>query len=159
MNYTLIVLGVIAAGGIWTGTNPAYTVTELTHQISKSSTRFIISEPEILTAVRTAGDSCGIPRENYWVFDNLPEQSVPVGQRSWRTLLQHGERDWVRITDAETSRNTTCMRLFSSGTTGLPKAANLSHANFIMQHTVVCEYKSRTYEVRAVAPQIYGFRS
>ncbi|KAF8544633.1 hypothetical protein BDD12DRAFT_814991 [Trichophaea hybrida] len=146
INYPLIVLGTIAAGGIWTGSNPAYTPGELTHHIRRSAACFIISEPEILPAIRAAGDTCDIPAQNYWIFDNLPTQTIPAGYRSWRTLLANSGSDWVRFNDLEISAATTAMRLFSSGTTGLPKAANISHLNLIAQHTVVSEYQPKDYE-------------
>ncbi|KAI5856369.1 4-coumarate-CoA ligase-like protein [Tricharina praecox] len=146
INYPLIVLGTIAAGGVWTGSNPSYTTSELAHHIRASSARFIVVEPEILSTIRAAGDACGIPAANYWVFDNLPQQGVPAGYKSWKDLLTRGETDWVRFHGAEAARDTTAMRLFSSGTTGLPKAANLSHRNFVAQHTVVQDYKPRSYE-------------
>jgi len=141
-----MVLGTIAAGGIWTGSNPSYTPSELAHHIRASSARYIVAEPEILSAVRAAGDICGIPAENYWIFDNLPEQTVPAGYKSWKDLLTHGETDWVRFRSGESAENTTAMRLFSSGTTGLPKAANISHQNMIAQHLVVQDHKPRTYK-------------
>ncbi|KAF8247393.1 amp dependent CoA ligase [Wilcoxina mikolae CBS 423.85] len=146
INYPLIVLGTIAAGGIWTGSNPAYTPAELAHHIRGSAARFIISEPEILPAIRAAGDTCDIPAQNYWIFDNLPTQTIPAGYRSWRALLANSGSDWVRFNDLETSAATTAMRLFSSGTTGLPKAANISHLNLIAQHTVVLEHQPKDYE-------------
>ena len=58
---------------------------------------------------------------------------------SWKDLLSHGEEDWVRFSDLATCRSTVAMRLFSSGTTGLPKAVNMSHHNFIAQHELIWE--------------------
>ena len=145
--YPIVVLGVIAAGGVWTGSNSSYTTAELAHHIKQSSARFVIAEPDRFSSIRAAGDLCGIPEKNYWIFDNLPDQRVPQGYRSWRQLLWRGQTDWVRITDLETAQNTTALRLFSSGTTGLPKAANISHYNLIAQHITVNDYKPRKHEV------------
>ncbi|KAI5818393.1 amp dependent CoA ligase [Pyronema omphalodes] len=152
ISYPLVALGTIAAGGIWTGSNPAYTASELVHHMRSADVRFIISEPETIATVREAGDQVGIPAENYWIFDNLPSQQEAIlkeplaaNYRSWRSLLCHGETDWVRFQDEATSASTTAMRLFSSGTTGLPKAANISHQNLIAQHTVFLEYRRIPY--------------
>lgn len=61
--------------------------------------------------------------------------------------MEQGESDWVRWDDEQRSKDTTAARLFSSGTTGLPKAVEMTHYNFIAQHTMVLEYKSRDYKV------------
>jgi acyl-CoA synthetase (AMP-forming)/AMP-acid ligase II len=142
----MLVLGIIAAGGIFAGTNPAYTQYELVHHIKTSKTRFLISEPEILDAIVAAAKECDIPTSNIWIFDILG-QAVPRGFRSWNELLQYGEEDWERFDDLETAKNTTATRLFSSGTTGLPKAAELSHYNIIAQHVMVYEARERSYDV------------
>lgn len=68
------------------------------------------------------------------------------GQMQWVDLLKHGESDWVRFDDLETTKNTTAALLFSSGTTGLPKAAMLSHYNFVAQHTLLYEAPPRPYK-------------
>jgi 4-coumarate--CoA ligase len=60
--------------------------------------------------------------------------------------MSHGEKDWERWDDEKRSRATTAARLFSSGTTGLPKAVEMTHYNFIAQHTMVLEWKPRDYE-------------
>jgi acyl-CoA synthetase (AMP-forming)/AMP-acid ligase II len=142
----MLVLGIIAAGGVFAGTNPSYTQFELSHNIKTSKTKFLITEPEMLEPIIAAAKECNIPTSNIWIFD-VHGQEIPKGFRSWTTLLQHGEQDWVRFNDLETAKNTTAARLFSSGTTGLPKAAELSHHNLVAQHTLVFEARVRPYNV------------
>lgn len=93
-----------------------------------------------------AVDGANIPKQNVWVFDNLG-QSIPAGMRSWKQLLEVGEEDWVRFNDLETCRQTTAARLFSSGTTGLPKAVTITHYNLIGQHELVHGVNPRPYPV------------
>ncbi|OAP55592.1 hypothetical protein AYL99_10565 [Fonsecaea erecta] len=114
IDYPMLFLGIIAAGAIFAGTNPAYTHFELAHHFKTSRTRFVIAEPELLQAVVAAAK----------------------------------KRDWIRFDDEQVSKRTTAARLFSSGTTGLPKAAALSHYNLIAQHTLVNETQPIPYEPR-----------
>lgn len=137
-SFTHRCLGVIAAGGIFAGTNPSYTHHELTHHIKTAKTKFLISEPEILDNVVAAAKECGIPQSDIWIFD-VHDQSVPAGYKSFKALMQHGEKDWVRFDDEKTCKETTATRLFSSGTTGLPKAAVLTHYNLIAEHELCFE--------------------
>ncbi|KAK6387197.1 hypothetical protein LTS17_000463 [Exophiala oligosperma] len=145
IHYSMLFLGIVAVGGCFAGTNPAYTQFELTHHFKTSRARFLIVEPELLSNVLPAAKDCNIPRSNIMMFDTQNE-AIPEGFVSWTSLLTHGERDWVRFDDEQTSRNTTAARLYSSGTTGLPKAASLSHYNFVSQHTLVYEYNPAPYE-------------
>ena len=115
----MLVLGIIGAGGIFTGSNPAYTKSELFHHIKTSKASFLISEPEIFEGALAAATEYGIPKSNIWIFDVI-SQSLPKGFVSWRQLLGHGEKDWVRFDDQKTSVGTTAGRFFSSGTTGKP---------------------------------------
>ncbi|KAK0118804.1 hypothetical protein ONS95_007684 [Cadophora gregata] len=142
--YPILFLGIIAAGGIFAGTNPSYTQFELEHHIKTAKTAFFITEPEMLENAVAAAKKCGIPESKVWIFDVL-EQPVPKEYRSWKELLRHGQKDWVRFDDEKTSKETTAARLFSSGTTGLPKAAVLSHYNFIAQHTLVHEINRKAW--------------
>lgn len=143
----MIFLAAIGAGGVFAGTNPGYTQFELAHHIKTGKVSFLISEPEILDNLAAAARDNNIPASNIWIF-NTQDRPLPPGHKSWTELLKHGEEDWVRFDDPETCQNTTAARLFSSGTTGLPKAAVISHQNLIGQHTVVNETRSVDYQVR-----------
>jgi acyl-CoA synthetase (AMP-forming)/AMP-acid ligase II len=116
----MMVLGIIAAGGIFAGTNPSYTEFELVHHIKTAKTKFFITEPEMLENSLAAVKASGIPQSNVWIFDNLG-QSIPSGFKSFKELMNHGEKDWVRFNDEKTAKETTAARLFSSGTTGIAK--------------------------------------
>ena len=148
----MLVLAIIGAGGIFTGSNPSYTPAELAHHIKASQSKFLFSEPEIFDSLLQAGRSAGISEQNTWVFDNLG-QSIPAGRRSWNELLHHGEEDWVRFNDLKTASETTAARLFSSGTTGLPKATTITHYNLIAQHEAVVGAHPPPYDVSC------GFRA
>lgn len=67
--------------------------------------------------------------------------------RSWKQLLEFGEEDWVRFNNLKTAQETTAARLFSSGTTGLPKAVTITHYNLIGQHELTLGINPRPYEV------------
>ncbi|KAJ5355535.1 uncharacterized protein N7496_012747 [Penicillium cataractarum] len=155
INYSILVLAIIGAGGVFTGSNPAYTPTELAHHIKASEARFLISEPEILKSLLGAAQQTGVPQQNVWIFNNLG-QSVPTGHKSWTELLNFGEADWVRFNDLETARTTTAARLFSSGTTGLPKAVMITHYNLIAQHELVLGADPRPYPIsRIIAVPVF----
>jgi acyl-CoA synthetase (AMP-forming)/AMP-acid ligase II len=140
------VLAIIGAGGIFTGSNPSYTPHELAHHIKASESKFLFSEPEIIDSLLRAAGEVGVPEKNVWIFDNL-DQSIPNGMRSWKQLLTVGEEDWVRFNDLESASTTTAARLFSSGTTGLPKAVTITHYNLIAQHELVIGVNPRPFPV------------
>lgn len=142
----MLFLGIVAAGGVFAGTNPSYTQFELAHHYKTSETKFVIAEPELLPVVLGAASESHVPKSNIWIF-NPTGQEAPDGFRSWTSLLEHGERDWVRFDDEKVSRSTIAARLFSSGTTGLPKAAAISHYNLVAQHIIVNEVDRAPYEV------------
>ena len=139
-------MAIIGAGGIFTGSNPSYTPHELAHHIKASQSKFIFSEPEILDSLLHAAKQAAIPHEKIWIFDNL-SQSIPNGMRSWKRLFDAGEEDWVRFNNLGTVQQTTAARLFSSGTTGLPKAVTITHYNLIAQHELVFGVNPRPYPV------------
>ncbi|OQO13431.1 hypothetical protein B0A48_01659 [Cryoendolithus antarcticus] len=149
--YPIFLLGVVAAGGVFSGTNPAYTPYELSHALKISKARFVLVQPDLIDGVLKASREVGLPEKNIVILNPHSERSPP-GYAQWSDLLQHGEQDWVRFDNLETTKNTTAAMLFTSGTTGLPKAAMLSHYNLVAQHTLVYEAPPRPYKaVRVLA--------
>lgn len=157
-------LGILSFGGIFAGVNPSHTNYELAHAFQTAEVKALIVEPDLLINALKAATQAGIPRSNIFVFDHNTSVTQPWsadevwgeglggeerwgGLKSWRYLMGHGESDWVTWDDETRSKATTAARLFSSGTTGLPKAVEMTHHNFIAQHTMVLEHKPRDYEV------------
>ncbi|KAJ5143403.1 uncharacterized protein N7515_002190 [Penicillium bovifimosum] len=149
INYSMLVLAIIGAGGIFTGSNPSYTPHELAHHIKASEAKFLFSEPEIVDSLLRAAGERGVSEKNVWIFDNL-NQPIPKGMRSWKQLLTVGEEDWVRFDDLKTASTTTAARLFSSGTTGLPKAVTITHYNLAAQHELVIGVNPRPFPTTRV---------
>ena len=145
--YPMLFLGIVGAGAIFTGTNPTYTSFEMAHHMRTSRTKFVITEPEMLQPVLAATKDCNIARSNVLIFD-VPGQAVPESFRSWETLLSQGEDEWVRFNDLATAKKTEAARLFSSGTTGLPKAAMISHHNLVAQHTLMWVDEERDHDIK-----------
>ncbi|GAB7348711.1 hypothetical protein MBLNU459_g7450t1 [Dothideomycetes sp. NU459] len=143
--------GVLAAGGVFAATNTAYKSFELAHHFKTAKVKFVLAAPEYVDHVLQAADKCGMPKSRVIMFDTF-NQAVPDGYIKWSDLFTHGEEDWVRFDDQKTCEETTAARLFSSGTTGLPKAVMLSHKNFIAQHTLVFEYRANPWVANRLLP-------
>ncbi len=144
--YSMLVLGIIGAGGRFTGCNPAYTASELGHQIRLTNAKFLVTEPELLPKVATTVETLAVSPSSVFVLNNTG-QEVPPCWSSIQELLKHGETDWVKFQSVEEAKNTTAALLFTSGTTGLPKAAMISHHSFVMMSTLLNDSARKTYNV------------
>ncbi|KAF2102466.1 acetyl-CoA synthetase-like protein [Rhizodiscina lignyota] len=149
--YSMGFLGIIGAGGIFSGFNPAYKPFEVRHHIRTADVSMFIVEPELLANVVDTATAEGIPKDKIFVF-NTRGQKVPEGFRSWEWLLQHGEEDWIRFNDLETCKGTTVARLTTSGTTGPPKMAMQSVYNATSFHTMMYDVHPVPWEPRYLYP-------
>ncbi|RFU29404.1 hypothetical protein B7463_g6937, partial [Scytalidium lignicola] len=150
IDYSILFLGIIASGGIYCGSNPQYTPLESINQLNKTGAKFVFTENEFLDKVLLATKKQGLPSKNIFIFDHggHKEGAVPYKFESWRSLLSHGEADWVRFNDEQVAKQTTAAYVMSSGTTGLPKAVMVSHYNFVAEQMLAFESEKRTFEVR-----------
>jgi acyl-CoA synthetase (AMP-forming)/AMP-acid ligase II len=136
--FPVVFMGILMAGGIFTGANPGFVPRELAYQLKDSGAKFMIAaEYSIATAI-DAAEQVGIPVRNVFTFDmtmpgsNDVEKPALHGTRHWTELLAPRERailfDWVEPSD---SRTTTCCLNYSSGTTGVPKGVEVSHYGYV----------------------------
>ena len=97
--------------------------------------KFLLTSPKTLDVSVVAAERCGIPPSNIFVLDFHGEE-VAEKYHSWNALLECGEKDWVEIPDPD---NTPAAYVSTSGTSGLPKAAVISHSYLVFQG----EYQDR----------------
>lgn len=79
---------------------------------------------------------------------------------SWRSLLDHDEEDWIAFDDEETAKSTVAAMLTTSGTTGLPKAAEISHHALVAQSQLInMDTEHKPYQIRRLLslPQFHAF--
>lgn len=149
-------MAAIGAGGVVSGANPAYTIPELVHHLTITNTRFIIAQEEHLANIIDAARQCGIPDHYIFVLSLADElQHDPVPYQSWKVLLHFGEHDWIRIEDEKEQESTIAVLSSTSGTTGLPKAAQISHRYLVTQSTMIQEQKRGSpHEVCQILPHL-----
>ncbi|KAM0333124.1 hypothetical protein ACHAQA_001783 [Verticillium albo-atrum] len=132
-----VFLGVLMAGGVFTGANPGFVSRELAYQLKDSGARFMIAAAASLDTAVEAAKEVGLPSSSVYVFDTTipgqkPETAPTKGTHHWTELLapkaQAEAFSWVEPKD---SRTTTCCLNYSSGTTGVPKGVEITHYNYV----------------------------
>ncbi|EGX91971.1 4-coumarate-CoA ligase 2 [Cordyceps militaris CM01] len=135
VTYPVCLHGVMRAGGVPAVTSPAANETEMRHALRTVRARFVMCAPETLPVVRAAAAKEGIDKECVFVFAD--EEDRVDGHVSLSQLVEEGARKGcmppVGLPTGMTSAQATAFLCFSSGTTGLPKAVIISHANIIAQ--------------------------
>jgi len=124
-------------------TNPAYTSHEMVHHLQMTGAKALIVEPKLLNSALSAAKECGLPLSRVFVLD-LHESNPRDDLSSWNALLQHGEADWVSVADPD---NTVASIASTSGTSGLPKGAFLSHSYHVTQASMRNGDELLPYEV------------
>lgn len=137
--YPVIFMGIIMAGGIFTGANPTYVSRELAHQLKDSQPRFMVSSGASLEVALDAAGTAGFSKDNIFIFDDEIYQgsgASRLGVKYWDALvasnLEGSQFQWAHLKDP---KNTTCVINYSSGTTGVAKGVEITHYNYMATST------------------------
>ncbi len=137
---------------MFVGSNPGFKELELTSLLESSEASLIITAPDLLPTLKTVTEELKIPDSSVLIF--AEDHDIPHGFQSWKELLQHGEDDWVQFDDAKTANETPACLVTTSGTTGMPKMAVLSHHAWVALNCVVDDPNSKPYEIKRLVDSI-----
>jgi fatty-acyl-CoA synthase len=147
--WTLLQYATARVGIIQVSVNPAYRTSELEYALHQSGCRMLVAAPSFKTsdyAAMTAEVRPELPELERAIFFDTPE---------WDELLEGGSAistDEVRARAAEVAFDDPVNIQYTSGTTGFPKGATLSHHNILNNGYFVAEYIRLTGEDRLCIP-------
>lgn len=132
-------LGIVMAGGIFTGANPGFVARELAYQLKDSDAAFLLCTDSSLELGIEAAGSIGMGRERIFRFDDElfeGRKTERLGVRNWAGLMESeevGRR--FRWFEPEDPKDAICCLNYSSGTTGVPKGVMITHYNYVANAT------------------------
>jgi fatty-acyl-CoA synthase len=147
--WTIVQFATAKIGAILVNINPAYRTHELKYVLGQAGIRMIVAAPSFKTS-----DYAAMIEE---VRGELPglEQVVLIGTDTWRDLMAGAERvspDNLAEIQAGLDNGDAINIQYTSGTTGFPKGATLSHRNILNNGYFVGELCRYTEEDRVCIP-------
>ncbi|KAK6922417.1 AMP-dependent synthetase/ligase, partial [Dillenia turbinata] len=109
--YAVVALGIMAAGGVFSGANPSAHPSEIKKQLEAVDANLIMKSMDLPVIV-------------------VDEERVS-GATNWDELLKAGDRASIDQINEPVYQTDLCALPFSSGTTGLSKGVMLTHRNLV----------------------------
>jgi fatty-acyl-CoA synthase len=134
--WTLVQYATAKLGVILVNINPAYRTSELEYALRQSDCRMLIAAPAFKTS-----DYREMVAEVRGGLDEL-ERAVFLDSQEWEELLSGGEEidpEELAARGAELSPDDPINIQYTSGTTGFPKGATLTHRNILNNGYIVGE--------------------
>lgn len=142
--------GIVGSGRVFSGVNPAYTQSEVEHQLENTRAKLILVHPSHVRMAVAAAGRLGITKGRIFQFSDHPCEPVD-GVLDWRSMIGTEEEAntwrWDELTDTAASVDATIN--YSSGTTSLPKGVRISHYNLIanVEQTIFVRDQETGYEL------------
>ncbi|KAI1165354.1 hypothetical protein F5B18DRAFT_611734 [Nemania serpens] len=127
----------ITAGGIFSAASPAATPDEIAYQLRATDTKVVVCTADMRETAIVAAEKVGLSPRNILVYGGTRDFELREAVSGAKVPISNQELDWRHITDRKELENSVICVLFSSGTTGLPKAMPLSHWNSVASCTLV----------------------
>ncbi|ESR51252.1 hypothetical protein CICLE_v10031133mg [Citrus x clementina] len=119
--YGIVALGIMAAGGVFSGANPTAHASELKKQVDAADSKLIVSYAPIYEKVK----GLGLP------IIVLGEERIESAI-NWSELLEAADKAGNNFSnDDDVKQTDLCALPFSSGTTGISKGVMLTHRNLV----------------------------
>lgn len=146
--WTVVQYATARLGAILVNVNPAYRAHELGYVVRQSGMRTIVSAPEF------KGSSFAEMIEEVRPDNPALQDVVLIGEASWDELVAAGHADDTDLAAIEAGLEPTdpINIQYTSGTTGFPKGATLSHRNILNNGYFVGELIDYTQDDRICIP-------
>jgi 4-coumarate--CoA ligase len=135
--FPVVFMGVLMAGGIFTGANPTYVPRELAHQLRDSGATYLLCSDAVLDVGIAGAKEAGLSQDRVFVYNSQIYDGLPVtGQKGceyWGKLVASPEESknfkWDDM-KGDDCHNILALN-YSSGTTGVAKGVMITHYNYV----------------------------
>ncbi|KAI0795462.1 amp dependent CoA ligase [Abortiporus biennis] len=150
VDYPIVIWGTHRLGAIISTVNPAYTVNELSHQISVAKAKLLIAHSSCLKIAEITAKATGIPSSNIILMDSEANEDTDHTYPTIDSIIHSGHSKHATFIERRLGpgegKTKIAFLCSSSGTTGKPKLITIPHTSIIAA-VVQMAYHARVTEM------------